>query len=91
MYEGKLMHEEEVGIITHFFSNISVAVIKIEKQTLDVGDTIHVRGHTTDFEQKILSMQIEHEKVDKAKKGESVGLKIDHAARVHDRVFKMIE
>ncbi|MDP7180170.1 MAG: hypothetical protein QF824_02790 [Candidatus Woesearchaeota archaeon] len=91
VYEGKLMHEEEIGVISHFFSNINVAVIKIEKQTLDVGDTIHIKGHTTDFEQKILSMQIEREKVEKAKKGQSIGLKIDQAVRVHDRVFKMME
>ena len=85
------MVEDQIGKITHYFSKIGVAVINIEFGELVVGDTIHVKGATTDFEQKIDSMQIEHEGVDKATAGQSIGLKVADAVREHDLVFKMLE
>src|SRR5688572_19080481 len=54
---------ERIGVVTHYFSNISVAVIKIESGRLRVGNTIHIRGHTTDFKQRIDSLQVEHKPV----------------------------
>ncbi len=85
------MPEQEIGKIKHFFGKISVAVIEVTKDSLKVGDTIRVKGATTDFTQKIDSMQIEHEKIEEAKKGKSIGLKTSEPARANDVVFKVTE
>jgi putative protease len=79
----------EVGRITHFFSKISVAVIEL-KAALNVGDTIVVKGPTTDFEQVVDSMQIEHENVQRAEPGQSIGLKVAQRARETDMVYKKL-
>lgn len=77
----------EVGRITHFFSKIDVAVIEL-KAALSVGDTIAIKGPTTDFEQPVDSMQIEHKNVQKAEPGQSIGLKVMQRVRETDIVFK---
>lgn len=81
---------KEIGKVTHYFSKISVAVIKLT-DALSVGDKIIIKGATTDIEQSVSSMQIEHENVDTAKSGQSVGLKIEGRARPNDIVYKAIE
>jgi len=80
---------QEVGKVTHFFSKISVAVVDLTA-TLAVGDRIRVRGPTTDFEQTVESMQIEHENVKTAKAGQSIGLKVKERAREKDTVYKVV-
>jgi len=82
-------NEKEVGLVTHFFSKIDVAVIKL-KDELNVGDKILFRGGTTNFDQIVKSMQIEHESVEKAKAGQSVGLKVKDKVRENDTVYKEI-
>jgi putative protease len=79
----------EVGRVTHFFSKISVAVIEL-KAPLAVGDTVHIKGPTTDFEQVVESMQIEHKNVQRAEAGQSIGLKVVQRVREKDMVFKKI-
>ena len=81
--EGKL-----VGKITHYFGNIEVAVIKLS-DTLKVGDNIRIIGGETDFNQTVDSMEIEHQKVKIAKKGESVGLKVEQKVREGYKVYKI--
>lgn len=83
--------EEEIGKITHYFSKINVGVIELSKGTLQVGDTIHIKGHTSDFYQKVESMQLEHEPVDSVKPGEPVGIKVESPVRENDIVFKVTE
>lgn len=83
--------EEEIGRITHYFSRIGVGVLEITAGELRVGDTIHIKGHTTDFYQKVESMQVEHQPVNVAKKGDSVGLKVIEPVREHDKVFRVTE
>ncbi len=83
--------EEEIGKITHYFSKINVGILELSKGTLQVGDTIHIKGHTSDFYQKIESMQLEHDPVDKVKKGEPVGIKVENSVRENDVVFKVTE
>jgi len=78
----------EVGKVTHFFSKISVAVVELSA-TLSVGDRIAIKGPTTDFEQTIESMQIEHVNVKKAEKGQSIGLKVNERVREKDTVYKV--
>lgn len=79
---------QEVGKVTHFFSKISVAVVEL-KAPLLIGDKIRIQGPTTDFEQTVQSMQIEHEDVKTAKKGQSVGLKVNERVRENDTVYKI--
>ncbi len=83
--------EEEVGKVTHYFSKINVGVLELSTGKLQVGDTIHIKGHTTDFYQKVESMQVEHEPVDAAQPGEPVGLKVENPVRENDLIFKVTE
>jgi len=85
------MEEVEVGRITHYFSKIQVGVAMISGRGLKIGDVVHIKGHSTDFFQKIESMQIEHKPVEEAKAGEEVAFKVDMPVREHDVVFKVIE
>ena len=85
------MAEEEIGVIDHYFSKIGVAIIELTQGELNTGDTIHIKGATTDFTQKVDSMQMEHEEIDQARKGDSVGLKVADHVRKHDKVYKVIE
>lgn len=80
-----------VGKITHYFGKIEVGIVEITKGDLKVGDTIHIKGSGTDFEQGIDSMQIEHEQVEKAKKGEVIGLKVKDKVKEGDEVYKVVE
>ena len=79
---------QEVGKVSHFFSKISVAVVDL-KATLSIGDRIRIQGPTTDFEQTVDSMQIEHVDVKTAKAGQSIGLKVKERVRENDTVFKV--
>lgn len=81
--------EEEIGKITHFFSKINVGVLEITKGNVRVGDTIHIKGHTTDYYQKVQSMQVEHASVESAEEGMEVGLKVESPVREGDAVFKV--
>jgi len=85
------MEEKLIGKVTHYFTNIGVAVVEITEGQLKVGDKIHIKGTTSDFEQEIVSMQIEHENVEVAKKGKTIGLKVDQQARENDQVFLVTE
>ena len=78
---------KEIGKVTHFFGKISVAVVELSG-TLKVGDEIRIKGHATDFTEKVDSMQIEHENVKEAKKGQSIGLKVADKVREGDTVYK---
>ncbi|MFC2136100.1 EF-Tu/IF-2/RF-3 family GTPase [Bacteroidota bacterium] len=80
---------EEIGVVTHFFSHISVGIIEITKGKLRIGDEIHIKGATSDFTQSISSMQMEHKRIEEAKKGDSIGLKVKEHVRKHDKVFKV--
>jgi|AntAceMinimDraft_10_1070366.scaffolds.fasta_scaffold169198_2 putative protease len=77
-----------VGKITHFFQKIMVAVLKLSK-SLEMGDEIRIQGGEVDFTQKVKSMEMDHQKVKKAKAGQSVGMKVE--AKVHPgyKVFKI--
>jgi len=79
-----------VGEITHFFNHINVAVIKLSGKLKD-GEKILIEGATTNLEQEAKSMQIDHKEVKEAKKGESVGLKVNDRVREGDKVFKIVD
>ena len=83
------MEEKLIGKITHYFTNIGVAVLEITKGKLKAGDKVHIKGATSDFEQTIDSMQIEHENVESAKKGNAIGLKVEQQVRESDDVYRV--
>ena len=85
------VREEKVGFVEHYFDKIGVAAIKLTHGSLAVGDKIHVKGHTTDLEEVVDSIQIEHNVVQKADKDADIGIKISQKVREHDDVFKVIE
>ena len=79
--------EEAIGVVTHYYSHLGVAVVQVNKGSLKTGDRIHIAGHTTDITQTVASMEYEHRHVDQASAGQSVGLKIADHAREHDIVY----
>lgn len=85
------MEEKLIGYVSDYFRNISVAAVEITSGIVSVGDTIHFKGHTTDFKSQVNSMQIEHESVTEAKQGDSIGLKVSEKVRKGDKVYKIIE
>ena len=85
------MVEEKIGVVEHFFTNVSVAAIKITDGELKIGDTIHFVGAHTDFKQKIVSMQIDRNPVKIVKIGDAVGIKVQEKVREHDIVYKITE
>ena len=80
---------EQVGHITHFFPKISVAIVELTAP-LAVGDRILVKGPATDFEQAVESMQVEHQNIQRAESGQSIGLKTAQHVREKDVVYKKL-
>jgi putative protease len=87
--EGHAMAEVEVGRITHYFSKIGVAAMELSGP-VRVGDTLHIKGHTSDFTQQIDSMQLDNQSVQEAGAGQSVGFRVAQHARQHDLVYKIV-
>jgi translation initiation factor IF-2 len=81
------MEELKIGIVSKFFAQPSVAAIELTDGSIKVGDTIRIKGHSTDMEQKVESMQIEHTGVASADKGASIGIKVKDRVRPHDIVY----
>jgi len=84
------MSGTQIGQITHYYDHINVAALVLTAP-LHVGDTIHILGHSTDFEQKVTSLQIEHRSVDEAGPGEDVGIKVIQKVHPHDKVSKLTD
>jgi putative protease len=84
---GPAPGEVRVGVVTHYFGHLSVAAVKLEV-VLAVGQTIRILGHTSDFRQRVDSIQIEHETVQEAIGGDEIGLKVAQHAREHDVVYR---
>lgn len=88
--EEKKKEEKEIGKVVKYFSHVEAAVIEISADELKVGDTIAIRGHTTNLEQEIESMQIEQDTIEVGKKGDIVGVKVKERVRPNDTVYKVI-
>ena len=85
------MAEVEIGKVQHFFDHVHVAALTIVEGELNVGDTIHIKGHTTDCTTTIESMQVEHEQIQSAKPGDNIGIRVPDKCREHDVVYKVTE
>jgi hypothetical protein len=82
--------EIEIGRVTHYYSHLSVAVLLLH-ESLKMGDKIHILGHSTDFTQRVGSMEIDHHSVVWVKPGEDVAIKVVEPVRVHDVVYRVVE
>ena len=81
------MGKELLGEISNYFKNISVAAFEITNGKLQVGDSIQIKGGTTDFSCKVESIQVEHESIEVAKYGDDIGIKVNQKARRGDKVY----
>ena len=86
---GPMAGEARVGVVTHYFGHLSVAAVRLESGGLRVGDTIRILGHTSDFRQRVDSMQVEHQIVSEAGAGQEIGMRVTEHAREHDVVYKV--
>lgn len=80
--------EVKIGVVDDFFKKVDVAAFKLEEE-LAVGEMIHIKGHLADFNQKVESMQVEHQSVEKAKKGDSIGIKVTQPVHRGAIVYKI--
>ena len=85
--EEPTQSEEAIGIVTHYYSHLNVAVVQLNKGILKTGQTIHIKGGTTDFTQQVESMEYEHQHLDEVRAGQTFGLKVKDHAREHDIVY----
>jgi len=85
------MSEIEIGRVEDYFAHIDVVAIEVTAEGIKVGDTLHFKGHTTDFTEKIMSMQVDHKSVEEAPVGSDVGIKVKDRVRTHDHVYKVVE
>ncbi len=83
------MERQEIGQVTHYYGKIGVAILQLDG-SLSVGDRLAIVGSTTDIEQDVKSMQVEHQNIDQAGEGDLVGLKVKDKVREGDRVYKLI-
>jgi len=84
------MSEKEIGVITHYFGNISVGIIQLSG-SVKIGDNIHIKGAHDDFSQTIDSIQIEHKEVEEGKKGDVIGIKVTQQVHPHDKAYLVTE
>jgi len=81
---------ERIGVVTHYYGNVSVAIVKLDPGvTLRVGDQIHIRGHTSDFAQRVESLQVEHAQVSEVGPQDDFGMKVKDHVREHDVVYRV--
>jgi putative protease len=83
------MAEEKVGKVIKFFARPSVAAVEVTEGVLSVGDSVRIKGRNTDFEQEIASMEVDNQPVEKAEKGQMIGIKVKDRVRPNDQIFKM--
>jgi len=84
-----MAEEKEIGYVIDYFSRVGVAAIKITNDSIKIGDTLHFKGNTTDFEQLVESMQIDRVDVNEAGVGKDVGIKVNEKVRKKDKVYKV--
>jgi translation initiation factor IF-2 len=83
------MPEQLIGTVVHFYKGPSVAIVRVTDGELAVGDQVRFHGHTTDFTEQIASMELNHQKVQRAATGQEVAIQVTDRARQHDQVLKV--
>ncbi len=80
---------EKIGEITHYFPHVNAAAVKLLKSGLKVGDSVYIKGHTTDFKEIVNSIQLDHATIPEGKKGQEIGLLVKSRVRQGDKVYKI--
>jgi len=80
---------EKVGVVSHYFPKVKAAAVKLKKGGLRVGDEIYIKGHTTDFKEKVKSIQLDHTTIAEGKKGQEIGLLVKSRVRIGDSIYKI--
>ena len=83
------MTEQLIGTVTHYFKGPGVAVVKVTEGDVGLGEEIHFLGHTTDFTERVSSMEVDHHKVEHAGVGDDIAIQVVARTRPHDQVFKI--
>ena len=78
-----------MGHVLHYYGHVGAAIVQIESGEIRVGDTVHFRGHTTDFYQHVDRVEVEHSPVERAGPGQTVGIHVSQRVREHDEVFRL--
>lgn len=82
--------EEKIGVVAGYYSKIGVAAIRLTDGDLRVGDQVRIRGHTTDFTQPVESMELEHQRVERAERGAEVAVRVRERVRRNDQVLRVL-
>jgi putative protease len=85
------MSENQIGVVVNYYVKASVAAIKVTRGSIAKGDLLKYKGHTTDFSEAVMSMEIENQPVEKALEGDLVGVKVNERVREKDKVYKVVE
>ena len=85
------MAEDQIGVVVNYYAKIGVAAVKVTSGTVKTGDLLKYKGHTTDFTEAVVSMEIENETVEQARAGDLVGVKVKERVREKDKVYKITE
>lgn len=85
------MADEKVGVVIKFFAKPSVAAIEVTGSGIKTGDLLHYTGHTTDFTEKVQSMEVENQSVEKAEPGAMVGIRVKERVRENDQVYRVVD
>lgn len=80
---------EKLGEVTHYFPHVKAAAVMILKDSIKVGDNIYIKGHTSDFKEKVNSIQLDHAKIEEGKKGQEIGLFVKSRVRIGDSVYRI--
>lgn len=80
---------EKIGEVTHYFPHVKAAAVMILKDSLRRGDKIYIKGHTTDFKEKVASIQLDHATIEEGKKGQEIGLLVKSRVRIGDSVYRI--
>ncbi|MCX5667860.1 MAG: hypothetical protein NTY34_06085 [Candidatus Omnitrophica bacterium] len=80
---------EKIGQVTHYFPHVNAAAVKLLKSGLKVGDSIYIKGHTTDFKELVQSIQLDHAAIPFGEKGQEIGLLVKSRVRQGDKVYKI--
>ncbi len=80
---------EKIGKVTHYFPHVKAAAVLVLKDSLKLGDQIYIKGHTTDFKEKVNSMQLDHVPIQEGKKGDEIGLLVKSRVRIGDSVYRL--
>jgi putative protease len=85
------MEEDQVGIVINYYAKPGVAAVKVTHGLIQKGDILKYKGHTTDFTEVVISIEIEKQSVEKAQEGDLIGVKVKEKVRENDKVYKVIE